>query len=266
MNRIGHENINWFIGPEVEHTPAFAKKTLFVIDIQDAAEIEKLAKEHKTPHVFLGANHSFDATNYTEYFGKTWNDLILSLIRKGYWVSLDYPAHQHESVLKMLDAEIWQSRLFVPLLRVCIPKVETSSPNLTIKIDDVGFNLTNAGVWCWNYHEITDSNKFTGWTEYGDDVVLNNVTPKPFNINVDTIPAINIQEEIIPAVTTAMNSQELGLDIESKSSLKADDVEPEVQEAVSQEAVVEAYTKATTSDPLAVVAPAKKIPVKKKKE
>jgi len=50
--------------------------------------------------------------------------------------------------------------------------VQTSNPNLTIKIDDIDFNATNEGVWCLNHHEVTDSNRFTPWQDYGTDLVL----------------------------------------------------------------------------------------------
>ncbi len=172
MNRDGHKDVIFFVGGEVEKTPAFSKKTLFVVGIQDVATVERLAREHKTPHVFLGANHSFDATHYTDYFGKTWEDLVTRLLDRGFWVTLDYPAHQHETVLKMFSPGIWQSRQFVPLLSVRIPKVQTSSPNLTVKIDDIDFKATNPGVWCMHFHEVTDSNRFTDWQDYGTDLVL----------------------------------------------------------------------------------------------
>ena len=39
MIREGHEDTQFFIGQEVEHTPAFGKKTLFVVGIQSRDEI-----------------------------------------------------------------------------------------------------------------------------------------------------------------------------------------------------------------------------------
>ena len=34
MKREGHDNVDFFRGVEVERTPAFGKKTLFVVGIQ----------------------------------------------------------------------------------------------------------------------------------------------------------------------------------------------------------------------------------------
>ena len=39
MDRPGHEQVDFFVGEEVEHTPAFGKRTLFVVGIQNTAEI-----------------------------------------------------------------------------------------------------------------------------------------------------------------------------------------------------------------------------------
>jgi hypothetical protein len=36
MNRDGHNDVNFFVGTEVERTPAFGKRTLFVVGWQPA--------------------------------------------------------------------------------------------------------------------------------------------------------------------------------------------------------------------------------------
>lgn len=296
MNRDGHQERSFFIGPEVEHTPAYSKKTLFVAGIHpehDADLIERLAREYKTPHIFLGANHSFDATHYTEYFGKTWNDLVTRLLDRGFWVSLDYPAHQHETVLKMFTPGVWQSRQFVPLLSVRIPKIQTSSPNLTVKIDDIDFKATNPGVWCMHFHEVTDSNRFTDWQDYGTDMVLSEdqIAPQagpahtlPLKVPVYADinkPAANLTamkelvnsidseypEENLRVIETAFNDTSLGLDTEGKSKLKPDPdaiEETKIDGIDSPAAAAEAYAEGTKEDPLGKNAP-KKTTVKTKK-
>ena len=274
MNRTGHETVTFFVGGEVEKTPAFSKKTLFVVGFQEADTIERLAREHKTPHIFLGANHSFDATHYTEHFAKTWEDLVTRLLDTGFWVTLDYPAHQHETVLKMFSPGIWQSRQFVPLLSVRIPKIQTSSPNLTVKIDDIDFKATNPGVWCMHYHEVTDSNRFTDWQDYGADMVLTedqvaphvgpgHILPLKIAKVVEKMQPIEQQmlkdpdvlagfieserkvftaevpveptEENLRVIEAAFNDTSLGLDPDGKSKLKPD---PDAQEENKIVAVV----------------------------
>jgi hypothetical protein len=289
MNREGHNNTKFFIGPEVEHTPAFSKKTLFVVGEQDAATIEKIAREHKTPHIFLGANHSFNATITSSYWDKT----ITALLDRGFWVTLDYQAHEHELVLKMLNPGIWQSRQFVPLLGVRIPKVQTSSPNLTVKIDDIDFNATNPGVWCMHFHEVTDSNRFTDWQDYGTDVVIteeqttSNATAPVYAdinkpaLNLDGIKQLiekdrvvthvevegDVTEDNLRVIEEAFNDTSLGLDPDGKSKLKPDpDAQEETKTNVvdSPASVIEAYTEGAKEDPLGKSAPKpKKVNTKK---
>ena len=240
MNRDGHNNVKFFIGPEVETTPAASKKTLFVVGFQDIPTIEKYAREHKVKHIFFGANHSFDMSfdGDKEYFSKTWNDAVTYFLDRGYMVTLDYPAHQHKDVLNVFTPGVWQSRNFVPLLSVRIPNIETSSPNLTIKIDDIDFAATNAGVWCLHYRELTDSNRFTGWGDYGTDTVIDDVIAEPerkvFHVDVgDLAPEIaesairssmsGLSEPEVPVPDTTVKNDELaGLDLSVKPVVQED--------------------------------------------
>jgi len=247
MKRDGHNNVAFFIGPEVEHTPAYSKKTLFVVGKQDIATIVKYATEHKVGHIFMGANHSFDASTSVSPY---WNSTITDLLDRGYWVSLDYPAHQHDIVLKLLSAGIWQSRIFVPLLSVRIPNIQMSSPNLTIKIDDNEFNGSNPGVWCMHFREVTDSNRFTDWTEYGTDIV--------------------IKEDVLAPVahrtTPVINDQEIGLDPNAVSKLKPEDEETKISPIpfiAGPVDAAEAYAEGAKTDPLSAKESTKKAKAKK---
>lgn len=231
MNRQGHEGVDFFIGPEVEHTPAYSKRTLFVVGKPKLDQIERMAREYKTPHVFMGANHSFNSESQDPY----WDHVITALLDRGFWVTLDYQAHEHETVLKMLNAGIWQCRNFVPLLGVRIPKVQTSSVNLTIKIDDVDFAATNPGVWCLHHHEITDSNRFTDWQDYSTDEVLAPLAGPaeilPVKVQLPkaepVIPGSNRTFDVeasVSAPAVEMNPHDLGLDPEPKLSPEAAEV------------------------------------------
>jgi len=289
MNRDGHNNVAFFIGPEVEHTPAYSKKTLFVVGKQDVSTIERLAREYKTPHIFMGANHSFDGS-----VDAYWDMTITALLDRGFWVTLDYEAHMHDKVLTMLNKGIWQSRLFVPLLGVRIPEVQTSSPNLTIKIDDVDFKATNAGVWCWNHQAITDANRFTDWQDYGTDFVLtegqveDKPTPMPPYIPAPTEPVTPVDiKKLKPAIVEALQPKEvealkdpdvmagftgvkndgsLGLDIEPTTALKPEtEVEATIKalDVIDAASAADAYAEGAKEDPLSKEASKK--PVKAKK-
>ena len=67
MNRPEHDNVNFFIGTEVEHTPAYGMETLFVVGIQKVKDIEFIVGERSSlldkskhiTHIYFGANQSF---------------------------------------------------------------------------------------------------------------------------------------------------------------------------------------------------------------
>jgi hypothetical protein len=250
MNRDGHTNVKFFIGTEVEHTPANSKRTLFVVGSQKCADIEKIARKNLTPHIFLGANHSFDADS-----NPYWNETITYLLDRGFMVTLDYQAHQHVTVLKMLNPGIWQSRLFIPLLGVRIPKIETSSTNLTVKIDDIDFNATNPGVWCIHHHELTDSNRFTGWAEYeSDDIVSTEEEVKKVSIveQAVAIPSGVLAEE---PKSVDQNPQDIGIDIIPTSALKPDPDDKKINDILEkshepEKSAAEVYADGATIDPI----------------
>ncbi len=276
MNRDGHNNVKYFVGGEVEHTPAHSKRTLFVVDFQDTNEIVKEARANNVTHIFLGANHSFYTLHHTQNFWDTWNAQIIDLLGRGFFVTLEYQAHEHDVAYKNLKQEIWKSRNFIPLVSVRIPHIETSSANLTIKIDDVDFKATNPGVWCMHFSEVTDSNRFTDWIEYESDQVLSaiqsTVTTKYADgttaTGVPPLPELSPEEQAlaelsnlgqeIEAEILPLNNTEMGLDPNAKSALKeVKDDTPAAVVNTTPEAAADAYTKGTTSDPLAPEASAK---------
>ena len=59
MNRPGHEQVDFFVGTEVEHSPALGHPTLFVVGIQDSSRVMNLAQANKCSHIYFGANQSF---------------------------------------------------------------------------------------------------------------------------------------------------------------------------------------------------------------
>ena len=78
MNRAGHETVNCFVGTEVEHSPAFGHKTLFVVGIQDPVMILDLARANGCTHVYFGANQSFPSSIQTNdsVFWSPWEQTI----------------------------------------------------------------------------------------------------------------------------------------------------------------------------------------------
>jgi len=276
MSRKGYEEVVIYVGTEAEHTPAFSKKTLFVVGLQFTKDIEALAQEHKATHIFLGANYSFDASKIAnKSVANLWNEQITYFLDLGYWVSLSYPAHQHKDILEAFTSDIWQSKRFVPVLSVKIPKIQTSNPNLTVKIDDTDFDTTNPGVWCMHYHEVTDSNRFTGWNEYVNDEIvkvnkltMEGIIKEHFGKKVKTDPD-NLQSKEVINISSANAIDITGLDPNSISMLKPETDEKELNKQVqvkikSVEDAAAMYAEGATVDSIGMEA-TKKARTKAKK-
>ena len=94
-----------FVGTEVEHTPAYGMKTLFVTGVQNSAHIIQIAKEKNCAHVYLGANMSFDVTENTHEQWEPWEIMAKDLLKSGLWVTLDIDIKQED--LKMENRELF---------------------------------------------------------------------------------------------------------------------------------------------------------------
>lgn len=164
------KDITYFIGTEIEKTPAYGLKTLFVVGLQSIENV----KEHlhaDISHIFFGANHSFDPASQShdaDYY-REWDSMIMHFLEKGYKCSLDIPLNAAEDFLESTCVEF---NNFIPQIRVPIPYIEQWNYNTMLKIDDKGFNKSNPGIWTHSLHDLMDRKKFTDWKDYGLDKVL----------------------------------------------------------------------------------------------
>ena len=159
------EEVTFFTGIEIEHTPAFGKKTLFVTGVQS---IEDIAR-HLTgcEHIFFGANHSFNPAGFDDWLN--WETMIRYFLDKEYLCSLDIPI---SAVEEFNDTGLNGYNNFIPQIRVPLPYIKLWNYNTMIKIDDKGFNATNPGVWSHSLHTLMDRKNFTDWTQYNGDEIL----------------------------------------------------------------------------------------------
>ncbi len=167
------DDIKFFIGTEVEHTPAYGMKTLFVVGLQPIEEIQKLLDDPftniKEPvrHIFFGANQSYDPVKDSNW--SDWDAMIQHFLEKDYLCTLDIPLSAVEG---FNDGGLCEYTNFIPQISVKIPYVRLWNYNTMIKIDDRDFNSTNPGVWCHSLHTLMDRNKFTDWVQYKKDTIL----------------------------------------------------------------------------------------------
>jgi len=161
------KDVKLFIGYEVEKTPAFEMKTLFVVGLQDPDKLQKIATENNLRHVYFGANMSFDPDGMSDWTTwEAWEKMIKPLLEAGYWCTLDLDAKDVEGLLESFLAEY---RRFIPMISVKVPMVQFLGYNATIKIDDSGFDKSNPGVWCHQLNTLTTRQAFTSWDEYTKD-------------------------------------------------------------------------------------------------
>lgn len=169
------EDVNFFIGNEVEHTPAFGMRTLFVTGVQNEQIIEHILGDTNAlldtskhiKHIFFGANHSFNPTGYEEH--KTWEHMITYFLEQDYLCSLDIPMNQVE---EFNDGGLNEWVNFIPQIRVPIPYISLWNYNTMLKIDDKDFKATNPGVWSHSLHTLMDRSKFTDWSQYKNDEIV----------------------------------------------------------------------------------------------
>ena len=164
------EDVRFFTGIEVEHTPAYGMETLFVDGVHRVEDIKGRLGDIK--HIFFGANHSFcpgivfprDAGNWERY-----EAMIVPFLDEGYHVTVDVPIDHAEA---LLESGMVEYDNFIPQLRVPIPYIKQFGYNAMLKIDDKDFKASNPGVWCHRIHDLMDPEKFTSWDKYSLDKPL----------------------------------------------------------------------------------------------
>ena len=165
MDRLGHEDIAFFKGVEVEHTPAYGKRTLFVVGIQTVDDIAKYVQG--CDHIYFGANMSFPNPDINDLEAwRPWDDMVKYFLNKGYLCTLDIDV---KSVEGLAESTLCEYNNFIPMISVKLPYVQLLGYNATIKLDDKDFAATNPGVWCHSLHDLRNRDVFTDWSKYTKD-------------------------------------------------------------------------------------------------
>lgn len=158
----------FFTGTEVEHTPAYGKKTLFVVGVQHVEHIA--ANLNGAEHIYFGANMSFPNLEINDRKNwNAWEGMIKFFLNKGYLCTLDVDVACTEA---LVEGGLCEYNNFIPMISVKVPYAQLLGYNATIKLDDKGFNKTNPGVWCHSLHELQSRATFTDWSKYTKDETL----------------------------------------------------------------------------------------------
>ena len=168
-NNITTDSAKFFVGIEVEHTPAYGLKTLFVVGNQPIEAIQvRLDAEEDITHIFFGANHSFNPTYPGSWVD--WNHIIKYFLKHNKICSLDIPFTVVNEFNSKTDLCSYEN--FIPQIRIPVANINNWCYNTMIKLDDIDFNATNPGVWTHNLQSLQDSEKFTSWTDYNNDNII----------------------------------------------------------------------------------------------
>jgi hypothetical protein len=163
MNRDGHDDVSFFIGTEVEHTPAFGLRTLFVVGLQDPQIVLQEFNNNDCEHIYFGANQSYSGGSHE------WEMMILECLEKGCLCTLDFDVSVIEEYTHSLLPSFSN---FIPMISVKLPYIRNLGYNATIKLDDKDFAATNPGVWCHSLHDLQKREVFTDWSKYTKDEVI----------------------------------------------------------------------------------------------
>lgn len=178
MNRDGHDDVSFFLGAEVEHTPAFGQPTLFVVGLQSMKDIDYQLmnrtcytdKSRNITHVYFGANQSFPNPDIND--AATWNAweaMINNVLSKGLFATLDLDITAAEG---LLESGLIEQHRFIPMISVKLPYITQLGYNATLKLDDKDFAATNPGVWCHSLHNLQNRAVFTDWSKYTKDEII----------------------------------------------------------------------------------------------
>ena len=161
------QDVQFFVGTEVEKTPAYGMKTLFVVGVHDPYTIMELASQHECKHIYFGANQSFQIETAKDWF--KWEAMILPLLKQDILCTLDLDVKYVEG---LHETGFCEYNNFIPQISVKIPYIKLLNYNACVKIDDIDFKKSNPGIWVHQVHDLMDRSKFNDWSVYSKDKII----------------------------------------------------------------------------------------------
>jgi hypothetical protein len=162
------KDVVYFVGDEIEHTPAYGMRTLFVVGLQSIADVAMQCTMNRCNHIYFGANHSYDGNNI-----EAWEQLVNEFLKGNMWVTLDLDVRYYEKSMDSLCL-LSESDRFILQISVKLPYISLLNYNTCVKLDDRDFRATNPGVWVHQLHDLQNRTKFTDWSKYTQDELIGN--------------------------------------------------------------------------------------------
>ena len=111
---------------------------------------------------------SFKNTVWSEDKTSKLREILDALLNERFQVTLDISKSFDLSTINMFV----ENEYFHIMYSLPIPNAEKYAKANTIKIDDIGFNKTNTGVWCNPLDKLMDPVVKTEWSSYTTDEVI----------------------------------------------------------------------------------------------
>lgn len=162
-NNISSSTVTKFIGTEVEKSPAYGLRTLFVTSDDCQYALSHEFDINNVNHVYLNANHS-DPFNIPIH--------VLLLLQQNLnvkYMTIEVFTREEFELIANIALEF--DKILI-MWSVAIPDVLSIGNRVTIKLDDSTFNHSNPGVYCMSALEFITNSHETKWNEYTQDTPI----------------------------------------------------------------------------------------------
>ena len=135
-------DVDYFVGNEVEKTPFYGRKTLFVVGFKNPRKIVKKATDHHCRHIYLGANMSFKNVEWNDNRTAKLRDIITHLLDNQFQVTLDISKTFDLTTIDMFidsDDEVCRVKQKIDYLETCINSID----RILKEIHNRGFAIKN---------------------------------------------------------------------------------------------------------------------------
>ena len=162
---------DYIIGPEVERTAAYGKKTLIVNQFKDIDTIQAIAEQFKCRHIYLEVTYALNHSRNQAQVLKRYRQLAQHFLKQDYTVTVDIP-----NELASRYADLTKDKNFVMNVAIQIPDMHKLGDRVSMKFVGGADWNKSGGVYVADFDAIRTKKNFTPWSKYNKDVkVLENM-------------------------------------------------------------------------------------------
>ena len=162
---------DYIIGPEVERTAAYGKKTLIVNQFKDIDTIQAIAEQFKCRHIYLEVTYALNHSRNQAQVLKRYRQLAQHFLKQDYTVTVDIP-----NELASRYADLTKDKNFVMNVAIQIPDMHKLGDRVSMKFVGGADWNKSGGVYVADFDAIRTKKNFTSWSKYDKDVkVLENM-------------------------------------------------------------------------------------------